>query len=216
MRPVFVFDIGNVLIDFDLQGLQQRIADESRVPFGTIRDNWNNRDFLAVERGELSGPLYLQRFREFAPVPWDYEAWIRAWMDIYSTNVSGRTLFTRWRSRGYPVCLLSNLAEYNKEAIERKFPGFFGQSTRSFLSYEIGLHKPDLGIYFAVCRSLAVDPCDCIFLDDSPDNVAAARRVGMRGYVFSTDRSWSIAQEIEDGLRWGHDGILPLERLGSS
>jgi FMN phosphatase YigB (HAD superfamily) len=196
MTPVFIFDIGNVLIDFDLQGLQQKIADESGVPCGVVRDNWSNRNLLAVETGKLSGPLYFRRFLEFAPVPWDYEAWILAWMDVYSPNVLGQTLFTDLRSRGYPVCILSNLAEYNKEAIARKFPGLFGQATRSFLSYELGFHKPDPCIYLAVCQSLKVDPRDCVFLDDSADNVAGARRIGMRGYVFSTAGFTHIVQEI--------------------
>jgi FMN phosphatase YigB (HAD superfamily) len=200
MTPVFLFDIGNVLIDFDLRGLQQKIADESSVPYRVIRATWENENFLGVETGRLSGRLYFRRLLDSVPLPWNYEDWIRAWMNAYSPNLAGQTLFADLKNKGHSVCMLSNLAEYNKEAIERKFPEFFDQSTRNFFSYEMGFHKPDIRIYLAACQSLDVDPGDCVFLDDSTENVAGARRIGMRGYVFSTEEFPDIVRKIEEGI----------------
>lgn len=200
-RTVFIFDIGNVLIDFNLHMLQQRIANESQVPYVKIRDNWINHDFIDVETGRLAGPVYFHRYLKFAPLPWTYEDWIHVWMDAYSPNILGQSLFADLKARNFSVCILSNLAEYNKMAIERKFPDFFDKATRSFLSYEMGLHKPDVRIYHAVCQSLKVDPCNCVFLDDSAENVAAARKIGMPAHIFSTEKFSDIVPKIEEELK---------------
>lgn len=201
MTPVFIFDIGNVLIDFNLHMLQQKIANEAHVPYAKIRDNWIGHDFIAVETGRLSGPVYFNRYLKFAPLPWTYEDWIQTWMDAYSPNILGQSLFANLKARDFSVCILSNLAEYNKVAIERKFPGFLDKAAQSFLSYAMGLHKPDIRIYKAVCQSLKVAPCDCVFLDDSSENVTAAQEVGMSAHIFSTENFTDIVQKIEEKLR---------------
>jgi putative hydrolase of the HAD superfamily len=43
----------------------------------------------------------------------------------------------------------------------------------------VGLRKPDPEIYRLTCRRLALDPSDCLFVDDLECNVEAARAVGM-------------------------------------
>ena len=47
----------------------------------------------------------------------------------------------------------------------------------------VGLRKPDPAIYRIVCDRLALEPAQCLFLDDFPGNVDAARRLGMHGIV---------------------------------
>jgi putative hydrolase of the HAD superfamily len=201
MTPVFIFDIGNVLIDFDLARLQQRIAEASGTLLSCVQGNWRDRNLEAVETGRLSGPEYFQGFCDRVGLRWNYEEWIAAWMDIYSRNPLGQGLFDRMKRRNYPVCILSNLAQYNKIAIERKFEGFFPQASRSFLSYEMGLLKPSPQIYDTVRQSLGAAPEECIVLDDSADNVDGARRAGLCGYLFSPQGFETIVAEIEETLK---------------
>jgi putative hydrolase of the HAD superfamily len=198
---VFIFDIGNVLIDFDLQRLQRSIVDKSGTSLLRIQSHWEGDDFLAVETGRLSCSDYFRRFRRSTGLRWTYEEWIKAWMDVYSPNRSGQRLFAGLKRKNYHVCTLSNLAQYNKIAIERKFPGFFEQASKNFLSYQMHLHKPDKRIYEAVCKSLHVKPHQCFVLDDCDKNVAAAQEVGMRGYVFSTRNPRAIAARIRKVLK---------------
>jgi putative hydrolase of the HAD superfamily len=50
-----------------------------------------------------------------------------------------------------------------------------------FLSYEIGIHKPDAGIYTHVLQNAGIKAEECVFIDDSLANVDAARLLGMKG-----------------------------------
>jgi epoxide hydrolase-like predicted phosphatase len=46
-------------------------------------------------------------------------------------------------------------------------------------SHEVGITKPDPAIFRLACRRLAVAPSEAVFVDDLPENVAAATRLGM-------------------------------------
>ncbi|MCX6705617.1 MAG: HAD-IA family hydrolase [Candidatus Woesebacteria bacterium] len=47
-------------------------------------------------------------------------------------------------------------------------------------SGEIGLRKPDPKIYLLTCKKLDVKPEECLFMDDSLENIEAAKKLGMK------------------------------------
>lgn len=47
-------------------------------------------------------------------------------------------------------------------------------------SCKVGLRKPDPAIYRLMCEALAVEPAQCVFLDDLGINLKPAREMGMR------------------------------------
>lgn len=46
-------------------------------------------------------------------------------------------------------------------------------------SSKVGVRKPDAAIYHMMCEALAVDPADCLYLDDLGINCKAAAMIGM-------------------------------------
>lgn len=56
--------------------------------------------------------------------------------------------------------------------------------TWSFVSCKTGLRKPHVDAYVHAAHRLGVPASACVFVDDRPENVAAAEAVGMRGFVF--------------------------------
>ena len=53
-------------------------------------------------------------------------------------------------------------------------------------SCKIGLNKPELPIYEYCLDSIGLDPNDCLFIDDSEENIAAAARRGMHTLHFKS------------------------------
>jgi len=47
------------------------------------------------------------------------------------------------------------------------------------ISHEVGLRKPDHAIYLLTASKLGIEPEACIFVDDIPSNLPAARNLGM-------------------------------------
>jgi putative hydrolase of the HAD superfamily len=55
-------------------------------------------------------------------------------------------------------------------------------------SAEVGMAKPEPGIYTLAAARLGVRPEACVFVDDHDPNVRAARAVGMTGILYRVDR----------------------------
>lgn len=50
----------------------------------------------------------------------------------------------------------------------------------AFLSFEMGLSKPDLFMYKSVIESVDIAPSSCLFVDDAKKNVEAAATLGIQ------------------------------------
>jgi putative hydrolase of the HAD superfamily len=99
--------------------------------------------------------------------------------------------------RSYKTGLLSNAFSDLRQIIETRFP-----ITDAFdvmiISAEVGLVKPDPQIYRLALDRLGVQPADAVFIDDFPQNIKAARAVGLHAIHF---RSPAQAQaELEQLL----------------
>ena len=61
--------------------------------------------------------------------------------------------------------------------VERKFEDVFDAM---IISAEVGVMKPDARIYHIALEKLGMHPSESVFLDDFPENIEAAREVGMQ------------------------------------
>ena len=197
MKPyVFIFDIGNVMLDFDLPGLQTRIAAASQADLACVQREWHHPDFIAVESGKLDSKAYYERFSSRIGLSWTFDRYKQEWADIFSINSLGRGLYLALHQSGRPVAVLSNLAAHHVEAIERNDPDFFHVGNHHFLSFELGLHKPNPEIFLSVSQRLGVPVSCCVFLDDRIENVRGAQAVGMHARQFRSDQSDAVTQFI--------------------
>jgi len=198
MKLSFIFDIGNVLIDFDLPLLLQMVSKNTEVPIEDLSGTWTQEDTVAVETGKINSHDHYRKYADSIGLKWSYDVWKRVWMDIYSINETGMALVKECKAKEFPVYILSNLAEYNKEAIEMKFSYFFNLFKGSFFSYELGLHKPAPEIFLSVCSTIKTPPEKCIFIDDLLENVHGARSIGMRAIQFKSDSYHSMRGIIKE------------------
>lgn len=85
----------------------------------------------------------------------------------------------------YKLAMLSNLGR--NSSIK-----FFTPEERTQLfdavviSGEVGMIKPEPGIFEYVCRQLSVEPHEALFIDDSESNCEGARVVGMQAILYES------------------------------
>lgn len=102
--------------------------------------------------------------------------------DVHTRVLSGTRreprmweLVRRAREAGVRTALVSNswgVDGYPLEELRAHFDTLV-------ISGEVGLRKPDRRIYELAADRLELPPRDCAFIDDLPQNVAAARSLGM-------------------------------------
>jgi len=64
-----------------------------------------------------------------------------------------------------------------------------------FCSGDEGVAKPDPRAFTAVLKRLGVEPEEAVFIDDTVEHVDAARRLGLRGILFTN--AGALAEELE-------------------
>lgn len=122
------------------------------------------------------------------------------------TQINDKTIgyIKKLKQEGIHIVLLSNINYGALDFIEKKFD-FLDLFDQKFYSCEMKLLKPDVRIYTEVIRSLEVDASECLFIDDSLDNVKGAKASGMESEQFidfellmkKIDESYSIESIVK-------------------
>ena len=174
-----MFDLGGVLAQF---GGVERM----RLLAGLDDDEELWRRWLTCE--------WVRRFERGLCTPEDFAAGVVADWGLSVTGETFLSEFREWlvgplpgaqelvadtRAAGVPVAVLSNTNQVHWQAGADGWP-LVGMFDRAFLSFEVGLVKPDREIFEHVVADLDVSPEHVLFLDDNRINVEAARAAGLR------------------------------------
>jgi putative hydrolase of the HAD superfamily len=180
-----VFDFGNVIGFFDHRIVVARLARLASLPPETIR-KWLLTDELedAYESGRLSTAELLQYGRRTCGFRCTDEELMQAIADMFRRNDALCDHLPQLNER-HRLLLLSNTNEIHSNHFRRQFADDLRHFDAMVLSHEVGIRKPHPGIY-AHCLKLAdCEPSECVFIDDLPVNIEAARACGWRGIVYS-------------------------------
>ena len=105
--------------------------------------------------------------------------------------------------RNYRIILLSNTniihyQKYTSDFFDNYGIPFTSLFDRLFLSYEIGMHKPDAGIYTYVLGNAEIKPEETAFFDDSLANIKAAEQSGIKS--FHIHHGVDVTDFFENGI----------------
>lgn len=108
------------------------------------------------------------------------------------------------QNAGFRTAILSNMVWEILGYMRQEF-GWLAHFHHHTWSCELGIGKPNPEIYLHTCKELGVLPQETLFLDDKPENIAAAEKVGLIGIQFST-----VKQLRKDLLARGLQQFLPV------
>lgn len=122
-----------------------------------------------------------RRLREQYPDA-DVDTVVRAWEDAAGFVNNDVLEIVRTCRRRVPVGLITNAtlglaADLERLQLTDEFDYIFNTS-------ELGVAKPDPAVFRKALETVGVEPEQSFFVDDHPDNVAAAIDLGMHGHVY--------------------------------
>lgn len=197
----FLFDIGNVLTNFDFPLLLQAYAADSGRPVEP-QSEMDDEMYNKVEKGLMSEEDYVDYLNEAKGLSWTTDNLHLTWQKMFSLNETGNRLFDKAKKSAASVYTLSNIAHYHIRAIENNWAGFFEGTTGLFMSYKMGVRKPDSRIYDMALEELGVPGEQCFFIDDLAENVAAARNAGIQAHQFIPENYADIERKADDFFGW--------------
>jgi len=193
-----IFDIGNVLIEWQPERFYDRVigADRRKAMFAEIDLHGMNDQ---VDRGaDFRGTVY-----DLAARTPDWAAEIRMWHDHWIEMASPEIphsvrLLRALRDKGVPVFALTNFGIGSFAFARTKYP-FLDEFDRRYVSGHMAVIKPDARIYEMVEEDCGLAPQTLLFADDRADNIAAAAARGWQTHLFTGPEGWA-ARLVGAGL----------------
>ncbi len=181
-----VFDIGNVLIDWDPKHLyRQLIEDEAEIDRflnEVCHYTWN----LEQDRGRLWAEAIAEKTAEFPQHADLIRAYDERWADMVSGPISGTVdILTQLQDNGIPLYAITNFSREKWDVATKVFP-FLNAFLGVTVSADVKLLKPDPAIYHHFLKTFDLDPTTLLFIDDRLENIQAAKDIGFHGIVFTT------------------------------
>lgn len=191
-----IFDLGGVIIDLDFQRTFDQLAllsgkSPANIQKGMLEDGL----LLRYEQGLFTDEQFIEALKktfEFQARTEEIEA---AFIALLLHVPPARIKLIRELSRHYRLFLLSNTSAMHYRAVNHILRSDTGCEHLShlfekvFLSYEMGLLKPEKEIYQAVLQEAALNPQRTLFLDDNASNLAGASSMGIQTCLVSSEQS---------------------------
>lgn len=182
-----VLDMGNVLLTFNPEVCLQTFLD-------------NDADRAIIRRELFEGPEWIQgdygiitNAQRYEPVSKRVPARLHASLkncvdkwDMCMKPVPGAMDFCKYiKDKGYGIYVLSNACN----GFYDYFPNFAEISYFDgvLVSSDIHMIKPEAGIYTHFLEVYGLNPEECLFIDDRPENVEGGLKAGMQGFIFAGD-----------------------------
>ena len=107
---LYIFDLGNVIVDIDFNRVLGAWSDFSRVPLATIKQNFKmGETFHQHERGEISDEEFAERLSHEMDLPLSYEQFSHGWQAVFvAIRPEVIAIMQKLREQGHRVVVLSN------------------------------------------------------------------------------------------------------------
>jgi putative hydrolase of the HAD superfamily len=199
-----IFDRDGVLADFDLD--RARAALGSILPFGLDELGRRLRVFAERVAPPLDGPgerAFFGRFTAELGAELGLDDAARARLARFDPRAAlvpypdARGALERARARRLRTGVLSNFTLLDLRGSLAAI-GLADLVDAALSAAMIGVAKPAPEAYRAIAAALDVDPASCLFIDNRPEHVAGAARVGMRALLLRRGPGAASEGVIED------------------
>ncbi len=179
-----IFDIGNVLIHWDVRALYRKILPNEAAIDRFLAETRLLDANLEFDRGQP----YAGGLAALATAHPHYASELAAFDARWEETVTGAidgsvAILEELRAAEVPLYALTNFSSEKWPLTLARFP-FLGGFRDVLVSGHERMVKPDPAIYRRLLDRNALDPADCIFIDDSPANVCGAQAVGIDAILF--------------------------------
>lgn len=179
-----VFDLGNVLLNFDITIAARRLGGYTTLPVNRVVELlWTSELGVAFEEGRISPTEFHARACTALGIRVSFERFCPMWNEIFTENRPVAALVERL-SGEFPLYLLSNTNPLHMDFIKSHYP-VISRFTRLILSYEVGARKPSPRIYQEVALASGLPPERLFYADDRKDFTEAGRRLGFHAALYT-------------------------------
>lgn len=178
-----IFDLGRVVVSWDPVAIVRAVLgpDDAEALAERL---FNHPDWLEVDRGTLSLHTMARQAQGRTGLPAAQNlAILQAVPASLLPDPAMLTLIETLHGAGHRLYALSNMGHASIDWLEQH--AFWRFFSGKVVSARVRMMKPEPDIYRYLLVSFDLKADECLFIDDSPANVAAAQALGIGGLVFT-------------------------------
>ena len=196
-----IFDFGGVIINLDYS---KPVSEFKKLGILDSKKLYSKKEqtklFDSLECGQISNENFLNEIRKKSNTN-DLELIKKAWNSILLNIPEERVHLLKKLSSKYKIFLLSNTNSIHlKEIIssygEKKWKNFISIFNDVYFSNQIGMRKPNEDVFFYLIKKNKLDVSKTLFIDDSPQHIKTARKIGFKTYHL-TDKEDIVSLFLE-------------------
>lgn len=178
---LYIFDLGNVIVDIDFNRVLGVWSDYSRVPLANLQKSFTMGEaFHQHERGEISDEAFARKLCDEMALPLSFEQFSAGWQAVFvALRPDVIDIMHKLREQGHRVVVLSNTNRLHTTYWPEQYPEIRAAADKIYLSQEMGLRKPEPAIYQQVLEQEGFSASEAVFFDDNADNIKGAQQAGI-------------------------------------
>lgn len=199
-KPALIFDLGGVLLDWNPHNVFLPYFDGD---LKRVNNFLEEIDFYTWNTEQDKGRSFSDGVAELSARFPHYRHIIRAYDENWEGSVRGTIqpsvdILLPLKNQGYQLFGLTNFSSEKYQLVAKRFV-FLELFEKILVSGNVKLVKPDLRIYNKILDYIGRPAWECVFIDDSPANVDAARRLNMRAILFtSSSQLQADLEQLDD------------------
>ena len=200
-----VFDMGNVLIEWNSEKILQAITDDIKLQ-NLLRKEvfetglWVQTDEGVKTREEMIEIVTAKIGEEYRNEIIQLSRYWYKYVDVY-TKVQDRII--ELSKNGYNIYILSNTAYTFYDLVKEGYIPAASIAKGIVLSCEEKVLKPNEKIYNILLERYNLDPHNTMFFDDLSENIWGAARCGINGFVVENERELlTYLDKLREEMNW--------------
>ena len=184
-----LFDLGNVIIKFDLSVLEKEYSAYGKLAEGEFADFMMGAGQDLIDRymeGKITSSQFYNKTKRMFKLDITFTDFYRIWNSMFYHYPEMEHLVRKIREK-YPhvkLVLVSNTNEAHYNYLKENYD-ILDLLDGMIVSHEFGRQKPDRSIYTEALRLAGSIPKETFYTDDRPELVEAAREMGIRAFHFT-------------------------------
>ncbi len=191
-----IFDLGGVLIDIDYHATTRAFEALGVSDFELRYSQLNQTSlFDDFEKGTISSQHFINKLMNVVPKGVTPNQIVSAWNAMLGKIPSEKMeLLTAVNSK-YRIFMLSNTNALHLPTVMKAWKdvtkfNMHDIFEKVYLSFEIGMRKPDMEIFNWVCEQNKLQPENTLFIDDSPQHINGAEKAGLKTHFYQDEKEF--------------------------
>lgn len=193
-----ILDLGGVIINLNHEFTNKAFQQLFPVDYAEMLEKSKIQQlFEKYETNQVSTAEFVDFFKGYNSLINENQI-IDAWNEMLLDIPHERIDLIENLSKKYNIFLLSNTNELHYHTIEKKYQNLSKKGTfeslfnKAYLSFRIGLRKPDQQIFEYLLKDANLNPKQTLFIDDSLEHINAAIKLNIKTHHLNLNQNQSL------------------------